>query len=206
MNDLDDLLRQDARSWRTPPVAPPDVRAALDHHRTRRNRLLAAGALVAVVALAAGAGVLLNRPGSSMPAVPDPMATLAPSPSPTPSEPSGATKPAAISQVAAAVRAKAADQGIVVSAEAVATTWLEVQEFLPTDGPEPSGDTEVWLAQVDGEFNCDNCQADDTGPEAASRYLIVVLDARSLEVYHLEGSDTGRSLANLGRPTTLDVD
>lgn len=64
----DQLLREDGRTWQAPPVAPPDLQAALVRSRERRSRLASGGVLVALVALAAGA--VLMRPTGIVPAVP----------------------------------------------------------------------------------------------------------------------------------------
>lgn len=105
-----------------------------------------------------------------------------------------------------AVHDRAAEFGIPVSGEAVLTTWLKAQEFLPATGGTPAGDTEVWVVQLRGEFSCDDCQPTQSGPEAGVSVLTLVLDARSFASYHAEPGDVTRPLGQLGVVQAVDLE
>ncbi|MEN0072285.1 MAG: hypothetical protein AAGC63_15005, partial [Propionicimonas sp.] len=85
MINLETLLRADSRTWQAPPVAAPDLEAAISRSRERRSRLTAAAALVALVALAAGvSGVLAAGRVPAVPAAtPAPSAPATAAPAPT---------------------------------------------------------------------------------------------------------------------------
>ena len=217
MNDFDELLRADGRAWRTPDVAAPDLHAALQRDQQRRIRTVAVTALVALVA--AGGALLISRPGTPVPAIPDPYAT--PSAAPTrspgspPTSPLGPSDPATArppfegeptrQDLAEVVRDSAVQMGIPAKVEAVRTTWLQAQEFLPASGSGLSGDTEVWLVQVQGEFSCGPCTTPpQEWPEPGVGVLTLVLDAHDLHRHLLDMGDATRPLANLGEVIELD--
>lgn len=219
MSDLDELLRTDGDAWRAPEVPPPNLHAALKRASQRRARVAFAIAAVALVAVATSA-ILVNRPTTPVPAVPDPLATTtasAPtrSPEPTPTSPPGPTDPATArppfegeptrQDLAEVVRDTAVQMGIPAKVEAVRTTWLRAQEFLPASATGTPGDTEVWLVQVQGEFSCGPCTPPpEEWPEPGVGVLTLVLDAHDLHRYLLEMGDVTRPLANLGKVVELD--
>lgn len=220
MNDLDELLHEDGRAWRQPDVAGPDLHTALTRAQRRRSRVASATALVALVAVAAGGAILISRPGNPMPAVPDPVATpsasaptRSPDPTHTPSE-AGPSDPATarppfqgeptIQDLAEVVRDTAVQMGIPAKVEAVRTTWLQAQEFLPASGTGTPGETEVWLVQVQGEFSCGPCTPPQEWPEPGVGVLTLVLDAQDLHRHLLDMGDVTRPLTNLGKVTKLD--
>ena len=82
----DQLLRNDGGAWQAPPVAPPDLAAALERSRQRRGKLTSGGVLVGLVAVAAAAALL--RPVNIVPAVPADTPTPTPPPA-TAASPSG---------------------------------------------------------------------------------------------------------------------
>ena len=214
MNDLDELLREDARTWRTPRAAGPDLDAALARAAARRSRLSAVAALVAVVALAAGGTIAANQLAPGIPATPDPRETpgipvpsptLTPTPTPTPSR-----TPGSLAELTDAVHENAIRHGIPAQVDAVQTTWLKAQEFLPASGDEPTagipGDAAVWVVQVQGEFSCDYCQTTQEGPEPGVSTLTLVLRADGFELIWSEMGDVTRPLHRLGTVVALDPD
>lgn len=220
MSDLDELLRTDGDAWRAPDVPPPDLHTALKRASRRRARVAFATALVALVAVATSA-ILINRPATPVPAVPDPWATpsasaptRSPDPSPTPSD-AGPSDPATarppfegeptLQDLAEVARDNAVQMGIPAKVEAVRTTWLQAQEFLPAAGTGTPGNTEVWLVQVQGEFSCGPCTPPpEEWPEPGVSVLTLVLDAQDLHRYLLDMGDVTRPLANLGKVIELD--
>jgi hypothetical protein len=107
--------------------------------------------------------------------------------------------------LAEVVRDTAVQMGIPAKVEAVRTTWLRAQEFLPASATGTPGDTEVWLVQVQGEFSCGPCTPPpEEWPEPGVGVLTLVLDAHDLHRYLLEMGDVTRRLANLGKVVELD--
>ena len=215
MNDLDELLRTDARDWQPPHAPVPDLDAALARVSAKRSRLTAGAALVTMVALAAG-GVVVANQLAGVPAVPDPLgrpsvpATAPPTtppvtPTPVPSEPASS-----LATLSDAVHEYAIQHGIPAQVDVVRSTWLAAQEFLPASGDEPTdgvpGDTPVWLVQVQGGFTCDDCQTTQQGPEPTVSTLTMVLRTDSLERIWYEMGDVTRPLHRLGRVVALDPD
>lgn len=208
MNDLDELLREDARTWQTPRVAGPDLDTALARASARRSKLGTAAALVVVVALAAGGTIAVNRLAPVIPATPDPRETPSlPLPAPTPTAAPTADPLAALTD---AVHDQAVRFGVPAQADAVRTTWLQAQEFLPASGDEPTagppGDTAVWVAQVRGEFSCDDCQPTQQGPEGTVDTLALVLTADGFQRIWFELGEVTRPLERLGQVVGLDPD
>lgn len=210
MNDLDELLRTDARAWQPPRAAGPDLDAALARASARRSRLSAVAALAAVVALAAGGIVAANQSAPGIPATPDPRETPgipvpSPTPTPTPSQTAGS-----LAELTDAVHENAIRHGIPAQVDAVRTTWLAAQEFLPASGDEPTagipGGTAVWVVQVQGEFTCDDCQTTQQGPEPSVSTLTLVLRTDGFERIWYEMGDVTRPLHRLGKVVALDPD
>lgn len=208
MNDLEKLLRSDARQWQPPQPPAPDVDAALARAAARRSKLTAAAALVTVVALAAGGVVVADRL-AGIPATPDFRSTpSAPTvtPSPDPTVPTGA--PAGrLAELTDAVRAQTETQGVPAQVQAVATTWLGAREFLaaPSDG-RTADEAPVWVVQAEGAFSCDSCQTTQQGPERSVKVYTMVLTAEGFDRILQAWGDETRPLPDLGEVLTLDPD
>lgn len=224
MNDLDELLHEDGRAWQAPPVASPDLDAALARSAVRRSRILAGTALVTVVALAAG-GAVFARSGTAIPATPAPLGTPSaqlpsstpPPPSPTPperptTEPSDPAvgrslhQPPTRQELAEVVRDTAIQLGIPAKVDAVQTNLAQAAAALYSTVPTGrySVNTSVWLVQVQGEFSCGPCTPTQTGPEAGVGVLTLVLDAGDLQRILLGMGDTRQDMADLGTVVSLD--
>lgn len=203
MKDLDELLREDGRSWQPARVPAPDLDAA--RARARRARLRAGAALVAVAVMAVGGLAVLSQWTPGIPAVPAPMRTPT-APAPTDSSPTAATSTGSLAALTDAVHAQSVRFGIPAQADAVLATWLAAQEFLPAEGDETAGDTAVWVVQVQGEFSCDTCQTTGSAPEPSVSTLVVVLNADDFALRWYELGDVTRPLANLGTVVHLDPD
>ncbi|MGC4154581.1 MAG: hypothetical protein QM628_16110 [Propionicimonas sp.] len=207
MNDLDDLLREDGGSWQPSRVPAPDLEAALARASARRAKLNAGAAMVLVVALAAGGVTLARQFVPGIPATPDPRVTptlpvSSPASTPSPSAPA-----AALIELTDAVHESAIRFGIPAQAEAVPTSWLKAQEFLPGSGEVPAiGDTAVWVVQVRGEFSCDDCQTTQNAPDRSVSTLTLVLGADGFDRLWFELGDVTRPLQQLGTVATLDPD
>ncbi len=204
MKDLDELLREDARAWKPPSVGEPDLDAARARAAARRAKFGAGVAMVVVVALAAGGVTLANQFRPGIPATPDPRETVS---VPT-SDPAGSPEPdGSLTELADAVHEEAIRFGIPAQAEAVATTWVQAQEFLPASGEVPAiGDTAVWVVQLRGEFSCDDCQTAQNAPDRSVSTLTLVLGADGFDRLWFELGDVTRPLRQLGTVATLDPD